>query len=167
MMFTMTDEEASRGDGDRQRASRRSLRFLSADWFDKVMAAASPWAPTPGRTWVLEQVVEGTPDGTVRYRVESSSGACRIVWPVDPQAPQADLSVTCDWDTAVGVASGELNAGVALTQGRLKVRGNPLAIDFPDGETTFEDPVPSEVRRLTSFSVADGPAMLGEPRPRR
>ncbi|MGC8513871.1 MAG: SCP2 sterol-binding domain-containing protein [Acidimicrobiales bacterium] len=159
----MTDEEAPRGGDDWQRTSQRPLRFLSTGWFDAVKRQAPQWVERPGRSVVLEQVVEGTPDGTVRYRVEASSGTCRIIWPVDPEAAQADLTVTCDWGTAAAIASGELNAGVALTQGRLKVRGNPLAIDLSDSEACFADPVPSEVRRSTIFSAAGGPAMLGEP----
>lgn len=151
----MTDEDSSRGGDERQRSSPQPLRFLSAGWFDKVMGPSPARVSAPGRSLVIEQVVEGTPDGTVRYRVECSSGVWRVVWPVGAQAPKADISVTCDWETAAAIASGELNAGLALTQGRLKVRGNPLAIDLADCEASFEDPVPSEVRRLTSFSVVD------------
>jgi hypothetical protein len=163
----MNREEASRSGDERQPTSRRSLRFLSSEWFDRVLEASPAWAPPPEGSVILEQVVEGTPDGTVRYRVESSSAASRIVWPVDPGAGPADLTFTCSWGTAAAIASGELNAGVALTQGLVKVRGNPLAIDLPNAEATFADPVPNEVRASTSFFVADGAAKLGEPRPRR
>ncbi len=163
----MTDSEGTLGGDDLQRTSTWPLRFLSTAWFNMVTEMTPPWIAPPGRSVVLEQVVEGTPAGTVRYRVEASSRACRIVWPVDPSAAQADLTIISSWDTAAAIASGEMNADAALTQGRLKVRGNPLAIDIPDGEGAFRDPVPSEVRHFTDFSVAGGAAMLGEPRPRR
>ncbi len=131
------------------------LRFLSRRWFEKVAECSGTWSEPPTRSLVLEQVVEDTPDGPVRYRVESAGGSSRIIWPVAPGAPEPDIRVTCSWETAVAIASGELIAGQALLDGKLHVRGNPSLIDLPDGGLGTADPLPQEVRRNTSFSLND------------
>ncbi len=127
------------------------LVFLSEKWFEKVMECARVDLELAGETFVVEQIVEGTPDGTVRYRVQAAAGISRVAWPVPADAPDPDLTVTCQWDTAVEIASGRLIAGQALLDGKLRVRGNPSSNLLADG-TEFADPLPAEVRRITNFA---------------
>ena len=125
--------------------------FLSEEWFATV-AAETP--PRPGRPEaVLEQVVEGAPAGRVTYRVELDDSSARIVWPVPADAADPDLRVTCDWSTAVAVAKGELSTQRALMQGRLRVRGNPGRLSELVSVLRDVDPVPSSVRRSTTYAT--------------
>ncbi|HWE56051.1 MAG TPA: SCP2 sterol-binding domain-containing protein [Acidimicrobiales bacterium] len=135
-------------------------RFLSAEWFASVTSAGPPTAtvvtaadgpPTespesPGL--VIEQVVTATPDGTVVYRIAVAGGQARIVWPVPPDAPPADLRISSEWATAVAVAQGQLSAQRALMQGRLRVSGRPGGLSAP---APAIDPVPAEVRSATTY----------------
>ena len=127
-------------------------RFLSPEWFAEVDAAAGP-APDAADV-VLEQVVEGAPGGPVRYRVELGGGRPRIVWPVPPDAPAADLRITSDWATAVALARGELSTQTALMQGRLRMSGNPQRLADTAAALQGADPVPASVRESTTFAAA-------------
>ena len=119
-------------------------RYLSAEWF--ASAVSSGDGPVD---LVLEQVVTGTPDGTVMYRVEVAAGRAWIVWPVQPDQPPADLRITSDWPTAVAVAQGQLSTQRALMQGRLRVRGRPDRLAVPGAGV---DAVPEDVRSATTYS---------------
>ena len=127
------------------------LAFLSEKWFEKVVECSPSMLEPPGEVFVVEQVVEGTPEGTVRYRVQAAGGISRVVWPVPAGAPDPDLTVTCQWDIAVEIASGRLVAGQALLDGKLRVRGNPSSILSADS-LEFADPLPAKVRRITNFA---------------
>ena len=128
-------------------------RFLSPEWFAEVAAAAGPTGGEPAEV-VLEQVVEGSPEGPTRYRVEISSGRARIVWPVADEAPPADLRITSDWTTAVALARGELSTQTALMQGRLRMSGNPQRLADTAAALEGVDPVPPTVRASTTFAAA-------------
>ena len=120
-------------------------RYLSAAWF-AAAGAADPALAGPVEL-VLEQVVQATPDGEVRYRVEVAGDQARIVWPVPPAAPPADLRITTDWPTAVAVARGDLSAQRALMDGRLRIKGSPAGLASPPPI----DAVPAAVRADTTF----------------
>jgi hypothetical protein len=122
-------------------------RYLSAAWF---ASAGSEPLPEP-LEMILEQVVRGTPDGDVVYRVEVAGDQARIVWPVPAGAPAADLRVSTDWETAVSVARGDLSAQRALMEGRLRFSGTPgpLAGAAMGGV----DALPAGVRQATTFDA--------------
>jgi hypothetical protein len=141
-------------------------RFLSADWFADVAEVAEVAAATPpeaasggqmapgGEQLVLEQVVHGTPDGEVRYRVVARNRAARIEpVGVTSNGPSGapDLTISCDWATAVAMAQGHLSAQGALMAGRLRVRGNLARLSGWAADLTGLDPVPPEVRRRTTY----------------
>jgi hypothetical protein len=139
------------------------LRFLSAEWFAEV--ARHP-APAPAQlaagtaaeaeALVLEQVVRDTPDGEVRYRVVVRDGAARLQPPPaapvgNGAGPAPDLTIACDWPTAVAMAQGHLSTQAALMEGRLRVRGNLARLAGRAGGLVGLDPVPDEVRRQTTY----------------
>lgn len=127
-------------------------RFLSPEWF--AQAQQDDPGDAGAATAVLEQVVEGGPDGTVVYRVEVAGDRSRLVWPVPGRSAPADLRLTCDWPTAVAVARGELSTQNALMQGRLRVSGNPGRLADLAGEVQGLDPLPAAVRRDTTYPPA-------------
>jgi hypothetical protein len=138
-------------------------RFLSPDWFAEV-ARANDAPPPPGSPsaasddLVLEQVVRDTPEGDVRYRVVVRGAVALIDPPVaqvaaegmDPR-PAPDLTITCDWTTAVELAQGILSAQAALLAGRLRVRGNLSRLTGRASALAGLDPVPASVRRHTTY----------------
>lgn len=123
-------------------------RYLSEEWL--AAAASSEPLPSPV-SLVLEEAVRDTPDGTVVYRVEVSADGARIVWPVPPDAGDADLRISADWDTAVAVARGELSTQRALMEGRLRVSGTPGSLGDAATALAGMDPLPSPVRAATTF----------------
>jgi hypothetical protein len=128
-------------------------RFLSSEWFDEVVRRG-PQPPDdhpegPLRDLVLEQVVRDTPEGVIRYLVVVSSGLAYVVPGGVDRRP--DLTVTCDWATAVAMAQGELSAQSALMEGRLRVKGDLGRLADHASELTRLDPLPDEVRRQTTY----------------
>ncbi len=124
-------------------------RYLSPEWFAEVAAGAEA-AAGPALA-VLEQVVEGTPEGRVTYRVEVADGQARIVWPVPGEGPGPDLRLTSDWPTAMAIAQGRLSTQKALMEGRLRVGGSPGRLADLSARLQGLDPVPEAVRRETTF----------------
>jgi hypothetical protein len=133
-------------------------RFLSPDWFAEVgrqAPAPSGTEATDESRLTLEQVVHGTPDGDVRYRVVVGSGTAHIEPPLasspngGPGPP--DLTIACDWATAVAMAQGALSAQAALMAGRLRVRGNLARLSGRGADLIGLDPVPEDVRRHTTY----------------
>ena len=140
-------------------------RFLSAEWFAEVArhpapAPAEPDAGTKAGTaageLVLEQVVRNTPDGEVRYRVVVRDGSARLQPPAaattgNGAGPAPDLTIACDWPTAVAMARGRLSTQAALMEGRLRVHGNLARLAGRAGGLAGLDPVPDDVRRQTTY----------------
>jgi hypothetical protein len=140
-------------------------RFLSAEWFAEVAhhpapaAPAEPDAGTPdagGAKLVLEQVVRDTPDGDVRYRVVVRNGVALVQPPSatttgNGTVPAADLTIACDWPTAVAIAQGSLSTQAALMEGRLLVKGNLARLAGRAGSLAGLDPVSEDVRRQTTY----------------
>jgi hypothetical protein len=123
-------------------------RYLSAEWFAEAASGGALARPVD---LVLEQVVRGTPDGTVVYRVEVAGDEARVVWPVADDAGAADLRISTDWDTAVALARGDLSAQRALMEGRLRVRGRSDQLGDAPTALAGVDAVPAVVRLHTSF----------------
>ena len=131
------------------------VRFLSEEWFAAVREQTNETrtARSDGREpdpLVLEQVVTGSPDGDVRYLVIIENGAARISTTSSPD-DNADLTITCAWETATAIAKGELSSQTALMQGKLRVRGNLSKLSGRAGDLAGLDPVPEPVRRTTTF----------------
>jgi len=99
---------------------------------------------------VLEQVVRETPDGAVRYLVVVSAGSAYVVAPPAGDR-RPDLTITCDWTTAVAIATGQISAQTALMEGRLRVRGDLARLAGRASELVGLDPLPDNVRRQTTY----------------
>ncbi len=126
-------------------------RFLSPEWFDEVQRATPPGQAQPAgaNPLVVEQVVTGTPEGEVRYVVVVGGSSPRIE--TGPAGAEPDLTFTVDWPTACAVAQGGISTQQALTDGRLRVRGNLSRLAGRLADLNGIDPVPPEVRRTTTY----------------
>jgi alkyl sulfatase BDS1-like metallo-beta-lactamase superfamily hydrolase len=100
-------------------------QFLSPEWIAEIDAAASGdprlAEATRGVHLVVQQVVNGTPAGDVRYVIRVEDGSVRVA---SGEADDAHVTFTQDWDTAVAMSTGELSAQDAFTGGRLWLKGD-------------------------------------------
>ena len=69
----------------------------------------------------VTQIVTGTPHGDVTYHLESRDGL--VSFGVGP-ATVSDIAFTQDWKTAVGVATGKINAQEAFISGKIRFKGD-------------------------------------------
>jgi len=103
------------------------VEFLSDEWIaalaDVCRQADVADEGAEGRL-VVEPVVVDVPDrGEVRYRVLFDDRSCTVERP-SFDAPAADVRFETDYRTAVAIARGEMNAQVALAEGRLRLSGD-------------------------------------------
>jgi putative sterol carrier protein len=100
-------------------------KFLSQEWADEVLSALNASddvkSATKGVQLCIQQVVTGAPDGDTSYWTKFDDGS---VSGSVGDASDADVTITQEYETAVAMAKGELNAQAAFMQGKLKVTGN-------------------------------------------
>jgi putative sterol carrier protein len=108
-----------------------TVRYLSLDWIRELtreVAESAHMAELSNAHSIgVTQVVSDGPEGTVVYHLQVGGGAARFgAGPADPE----DVRMEQDWDTAVAVATGELNAQEAFISGRIRLYGDqPLLIE--------------------------------------
>jgi len=99
--------------------------YLSNEWITRVAEgiAANDKIKTLAKqnTVSVTQVVTGTPRGEVTYHLESRDG--KISFASGP-AKVSDIAFTQDWGTAVGVATGKVNAQEAFISGKIRFKGD-------------------------------------------
>jgi putative sterol carrier protein len=101
------------------------IRYLSLDWISALSAevAASEQMRTVAESHRIgiTQVVSDGPEGDVTYHLSVGNGAATFAaGAADPE----DVKMEQDWDTAVAVATGELNAQEAFIGGRIRLFGD-------------------------------------------
>jgi putative sterol carrier protein len=101
-------------------------KFLTEEWMDAVRDALQQSEDVQnavkGVDLTIQQVVTGVPDqGDAQYWTKFADGSIEGGL---GEAPDADVTITQDYDTAASMNRGELNAQAAFMQGKLKVTGN-------------------------------------------
>ena len=101
------------------------VRYLSLAWIDELtraVAASERMVEVAGEHRIgVTQVVTDGPEGTVVYHLQVGDGHASFgAGPADPE----DVRMEQAWDTAVAVATGELNAQQAFIGGRIKLAGD-------------------------------------------
>ena len=101
------------------------VRYLSLDWIDAVAAEAAAnaavVAAAAGASIGVTQVVTDAPEGTIVYSLQVSDG--KVTFSAGAAFPE-DVRFEQTWETAVGVATGALNAQEAFIQGRILLTGD-------------------------------------------
>jgi hypothetical protein len=97
-------------------------RFLSPDWIDALARAAA-----------AQTLPEGTPAAAVEVEVRGPAGD-RVVWVLEIAPPAlrvaagpsaaATVRLHCDEATAAALATGALNAQLAVAGDRLRIEGD-------------------------------------------
>lgn len=101
------------------------LRYLSLDWINALSAAVESndhmREIAQHHSLGVTQVVSGGPEGDVTYHLVVRDGAAAFgAGPADPE----DVKMQQSWQTAVDVATGELNAQEAFINGHILLFGD-------------------------------------------
>ncbi len=128
------------------------IRYLSLDWInalsDEVTASDHMREIAESYSIGVTQVVSDGPEGDVTYHLSVGDGGASFgAGPADPE----DVKMEQDWDTAVAVATGELNAQEAFITGRIRLFGDQQKL--LDSQPVFGalDTIFSSVRERTSY----------------
>jgi len=129
------------------------IRYLSLDWINALATevAASDQMRSVAETHSIgvTQVVSDGPEGDVTYHLSVGGGAATFgAGPADPE----DVKMEQDWDTAVAVATGELNAQEAFIGGRIRLFGDQQKLLESQPVFGALDAVFATVRERTSYT---------------
>ena len=129
------------------------IRYLSLDWItslsDEVAASDQLREIAESHRIGVTQVVSNGPEGDVIYHLSVGDGEASFgAGPADPE----DVKMEQDWDTAVAVATGELNAQEAFIGGRIRLFG--VQQKLLESQPVFGalDAVFAAVREQTSYT---------------
>ena len=99
--------------------------YLSNEWInavaDGINANNEIIAVARENTVSVTQIITGTPRGDVTYHLESRDGKITVA---SGPATVSDIAFTQDWATAVGVATGKINAQEAFISGKIRFKGD-------------------------------------------
>jgi len=128
------------------------VRYLSLEWFDalsaEVTASDALSELAAQHTIGVTQVVTGGPEGDVTYHLQVGGGTAEFGAGVaDPE----DVRMSQDWDTAVGVATGEQNAQEAFIGGRIRLFGDQQRLIESQPVFAALDHVFKSVRERTEY----------------
>lgn len=127
-------------------------RYLSLDWIDALTAqvAASDALRALADTTRLgvTQVVTDGPEGDVTYHLQVGDGSVGFgAGPADPE----DVRFDEDWETAVAVATGEMNAQEAFIKGRIRLTGDQSKLLANEPVFAALDAVFAAVKPTTTY----------------
>lgn len=128
------------------------IRYLSLEWLaalsTEVAESATLRALAADHTIGVTQVITDGPEGTVVYHLQVGDGAAEFgagsAFPEDVRMEQT-------WDTAVGVATGALNAQEAFIKGRILLTGSQQKLVEAQPVFGALDAVFTSVRERTEY----------------
>jgi len=128
------------------------IRYLSLEWLEaltvEVAASATLQQLASEHTIGVTQVVTDGPEGTIVYHLQVGDGSATFgagsAFPEDVKMEQA-------WETAVGVATGELNAQEAFITGRILLTGSQQKLVEAQPVFGALDAVFTSVRERTEY----------------
>jgi hypothetical protein len=113
---------------------------------DEDLAAA-----VAGLRLTIDQVVTGTPDGDIAWRLTLVDGEVRLSPGVGAAEGAADLRFTTDYPTAAAIAAGEVGAQRAFVEGRLRVGGDLSLLIAHQRALAGVDDALAKVRAETTY----------------
>lgn len=128
------------------------IRYLSLEWIDALTEAVAADASlrTAASTvdiGITQAVIDG-PEGTVVYHLQVADGVATFgpgpAWPEDIRMEQS-------WDTAVGVATGTLQAHEAFIGGHIRIEGDQQKLIAAQDVFRSLDGIFSSVRERTTY----------------
>jgi putative sterol carrier protein len=104
------------------------VQFLSDEWAAELklrLNANEAFRNGLGGSGARIQQVISTPEGERRYWLRAENGQIDMG---SGDVPSPDATITQDYDTAVALSRGELNAVSAYMTGKLKISGNLMML---------------------------------------
>jgi putative sterol carrier protein len=102
-----------------------AVKYLSEDWAKMAQEALNSnesfKSAISSIQLIVQQNVTGAPEGDTSYFLKLDGGQAQMGIG-ETEGP--DVTITQDYDTAVAISKGELNAQNAFMTGKLKVAGN-------------------------------------------
>ncbi|MEQ1872631.1 MAG: hypothetical protein ABL953_02800 [Ilumatobacteraceae bacterium] len=128
------------------------IRYLSLEWLEALTAEveANEALQLLAQEYSIgvTQVVTGGPEGTVIYHLQVGDGVARFgAGDAEPE----DVRMEQTWETAVGVATGELNAQEAFIKGRILLTGSQQRLVESQPVFGALDAVFANVRERTEY----------------
>jgi putative sterol carrier protein len=97
-------------------------KWLTQEWLDEERRLAESQPERPGASSRMQYVITGTPEGDVRYYWILENG--KLLDSKLGDLSDSEVTLTTNYDDAMKVQQGELDANAAFMQGRIKVTGN-------------------------------------------
>jgi putative sterol carrier protein len=97
-------------------------KWLTQEWLDEGKKLAEGQPEHPGASARVQYVITGGPEGDIRYYWVLENG--QLLDSRLGELPDADVTLTENYDDAMRIQKGELDANAAFMQGRVKVTGN-------------------------------------------
>ena len=128
------------------------IRYLSLEWLEaltaEVAANTALQSLAQQHSIGVTQVVTGGPEGNVVYHLQVGDGIARFgAGDAEPE----DVRMEQTWETAVGVATGELNAQEAFIKGRILLTGSQQRLVESQQVFGALDAVFANVRERTEY----------------
>ena len=129
-----------------------TIRYLSLAWIRELtreVAESDELARLAGEHTIgVTQVVTDGPEGDVTYHLQVGDGAATFgAGPADPE----DVRMEQSWATAVGVATGALNAQQAFITGQIRLAGDQSKLMSAQPVFAALDAVFASVRQRTRY----------------
>jgi putative sterol carrier protein len=130
----------------------QTVRYLSLAWIRELtreVAESEVLADLANEHRIgVTQVVTDGPEGDVTYHLQVGDGVATFgAGPAEPE----HVKMEQDWDTAVAVATGVLNAQEAFITGRIRLYGDQQALMGAQPVFAALDGVFSHVRERTRY----------------
>ncbi|MGA3351940.1 MAG: SCP2 sterol-binding domain-containing protein [Acidimicrobiales bacterium] len=97
-------------------------KWLTQEWLDEGKKLAEGQPERPGASAGLQYVITGGPEGDIRYYWVLENG--KLLESKLGELDDAEVTLTQNYEDAIRIQKGELDANAAFMQGRVKVTGN-------------------------------------------
>ena len=126
-------------------------KWLTQEWLEEERRLAESQPERPGASSRMQYVVTGGPDGEVRYYWILENG--KLLDSQMGELSDAEVTLTTNYDDAMKVQQGELDANAAFMQGRIKVTGNmaKLMALLPITNSPEYKQFQEDLRQVTEF----------------
>jgi predicted lipid carrier protein YhbT len=126
-------------------------KWLTQEWLEEERRLAESQPERPGASTRMQYVVTGGPDGEVRYYWILENG--KLLDSQMGDLSDSEVTLTTNYDDAMKVQQGELDANAAFMQGRIKVTGNmaKLMALLPITNSPEYKQFQEELRQVTEF----------------